>query len=241
MSSLDTLKSHLKSIGTYRIVFLGDSITSAEWVHPNWREIIEYVLKEELQAQLTDWKIPSWGIRCINSGFDGASTKDLLNKMYSDVIAFKPNLLVIMATSNDIFSDIKPTEHKLNIKKIIDMVYSEDCKVVYCTDICSANNDYNGKYVPYLEEVKSLFPYREVMFINTFEEMKKYSLDKMFTFTSSGNDAVGIKSGEIDFIHPNQLGNAYIAKILLKEIFDVAFDPENYIKETNEGKMFPSY
>ena len=62
---LKLIKSHLNKDKTFRIVFMGDSITSTEWVHPNWREIIEYVLKMELEKQMKDWKIPSWGIRCI--------------------------------------------------------------------------------------------------------------------------------------------------------------------------------
>ncbi|KKS30698.1 MAG: hypothetical protein UU92_C0021G0013 [candidate division WWE3 bacterium GW2011_GWA1_42_12] len=44
---LEKVTKSLKENGSYRILFLGDSITSAEWVHPNWREIVEYVLKEE--------------------------------------------------------------------------------------------------------------------------------------------------------------------------------------------------
>ena len=73
--------------GSYKIVFLGDSITSAEWVHPNWREIVEYVLREELSAKFEDWKLPSWGVRCVNSGFDGSTTRDWLNLLDSSVFS----------------------------------------------------------------------------------------------------------------------------------------------------------
>ncbi|MEA3449779.1 MAG: hypothetical protein U9Q85_02265 [Patescibacteria group bacterium] len=67
-------------------------------------------------------------------------------------------------------------------------------------------------------------------------------MKKIFTFVSeNGNADAGIEPGAIDFGHPNQLGNAYIAKIILKEIFDIDFDPELYIKETLEGKKYPSY
>ena len=63
MTHREILIDKLKQGSTFKIVFLGDSITSAEWVHPNYREIIEYVLKQELENDLEDWKLPSWGIR----------------------------------------------------------------------------------------------------------------------------------------------------------------------------------
>lgn len=238
---IDQLSSKLENQKSYRIVFLGDSITSSEWVHPNWRDIVEYVLKEELAEKFNDWKLPSWNLRFINSGFDGASTQDLLEKYQSDVLAYKPDLVLMIATSNDIFSDISPEQHKLNIKQLIDKLIEANIQTVYCTDICSANELYDQKYKPYLAQALSLFPYKEIPHINMFDELKQYQLPKMFTFVSSGNAVVGIKPGDIDFIHPNQLGNAYIAKILLEKLFNINFDPEKYIQDNDAGKMFPEY
>ena len=77
---MDKIKNKLEKEGKFWIAFVGDSITSTEWVHPNWREIVEYVLKEELQKVFTDYRIPFLGIRCFNHGYDGATTKDILEK-----------------------------------------------------------------------------------------------------------------------------------------------------------------
>jgi len=46
---MEKIKEALEKNGKYWIAFVGDSITSTEWVHPNWREIVEYVLKDKLQ------------------------------------------------------------------------------------------------------------------------------------------------------------------------------------------------
>src|SRR3990167_5110895 len=89
-------------------------------------------------------------------------------------IDYRPNMFLIMATSNDIFSEITPTEHAANIKRLVDSVYSHNCSIVYCTDICSNNDEYDQRYLPYVNKVKSLFPYREINFINLFEELKRY-------------------------------------------------------------------
>ena len=47
MVTLQEISDSIKSNGKYWIAFTGDSITSCEWVHPNWREIVEYVLQEK--------------------------------------------------------------------------------------------------------------------------------------------------------------------------------------------------
>jgi len=56
MINLDTIKSSLNKTGKYTICFTGDSITSCEWVHPNWRDIIVYVLQDQITNKVNDWK-----------------------------------------------------------------------------------------------------------------------------------------------------------------------------------------
>src|SRR3989304_8891974 len=136
---LEKMTNALKENDSYRVVFLGDSITSAEWVHPNWREIVEYVLKEEMSAKLEDWKLSSWGIRCINSGFDGSTTKDWLNLLDSGVLAYEPDMVIVMGTVNDMDLGISVEEHVENLKKVLDRVSSMVGDVVYCTDIPADN------------------------------------------------------------------------------------------------------
>ena len=70
-ANLEKIEKKLRQGDWYRIAFLGDSITSAEWVHPNWREITEYVLKDKMETILGEWETPSWKIRCYNAGFNG--------------------------------------------------------------------------------------------------------------------------------------------------------------------------
>ena len=77
--------------------------------------------------------------------------------------------------------------------------------------------------------------------IDMFSIYQKFSTEKFFTFISEENSVEGIKAGEVDLQHPNQLGNAYIAKVILKEVFNIDFDPELYIKTTLSGEKFPKY
>ncbi len=68
--------------------------------------------------------------------------------------------------------------------------------------------------------------------ISMFVLYKKYPTEKFFTF---------LDEGDIDLQHPNQLGNAYIAKVILKEVFNVEFDPDKYIYDTLSGVKHPGY
>jgi len=241
--SLHLIKEHLEKQHSYRIVFLGDSITSTEWVHPNWREIIEYVLKEELTKYLNgDWKTSSWGIRCFNCGFDGSTSLDLLNLLDKQVLRLRPNLVIYMQSSNDHHFQITPSQHQLYTHKLIEQILTKADYCILCSTIATPNEKYNQSLTKYVKQIESLFVIENTQYINAFNEFHALELSKLFTFKSvTGNEDLNIKAGEIDFAHPNQLGNAYIAKVILKQGFDLKFDPEKYLQETLVGKMYPGY
>ena len=119
MISTKHISQKIKSDQKYWITFVGDSITSCEWVNPNWREIVEYVLKQEVTKFFgNDWKTSSWGIRCFNFGYDGSTTRDILEKI--DTIKLtKPDLIITVMGGNDRLTHISVSEHAENIQKII--------------------------------------------------------------------------------------------------------------------------
>lgn len=240
--SLAEIKSKLISDERFRIVFLGDSLTSTEWVHPNWRGIIEYVIKEELVKKMGDWKPSSWGVRGINSGLDGATSRDLLERLNSDVFVYSPQMVICSVGINDIYFNISPEEHQKNVKKLLQEMSSKIEQVVFCTSLFTAHEPSNRKYAEYVEADKAILPMKGVRFVNLFEKYQKFDLVRFFTFVSGGNEVVGIKPGEIDYLHPNQLGNAYVAKVILADAFGVEFDPEVYIQDCqDEAVQYPRY
>lgn len=241
MSMLEYLKKGLINGKKMNIVFVGDSITSTEWIHPNWREIIEYVLKEELAVSIRDWKIPSWGIRCFNCGFDGSTTKDTLEFMDEKILSLNPNIAIFLANSNDVHFDEDYKRYKKDVENIINRL-SEKCDFVIITNFPPGNNAaYNKKYAPFAKTLVKIKSNKKTIFIDLFSKFSKYDLNKFFTFKSMGNPYLGLKPGDIDFVHPNQLGNAYIAKIILENAFSIKFNPEKYIATTLSGEMYPKY
>ena len=74
-----------------------------------------------------------------------------------------------------------------------------------------------------------------------YDESAGFPNEKIYTFESEENPEENIKKGDLDFFHPNPLGNALIAKIILKQVFGVDFDPEKYIETAAKGYKYPEY
>lgn len=242
MISLNEITKSLKNNQKYWIVFTGDSITSCEWVHPNWRDIVIYVLQTEITKVLEgDWKTSEWGIKGFNFAYDGATTKDILDKM-GDITLVKPDLTIGLMGGNDPIFNISVPEHADNIKKITDKLIAADAKVIWCTSIPPVGDDKRRlKYLPYAKACMQIPQNRNLQLVDLFNIYKNFPLERFFTFKSEENTEEGIKAGEQDVWHPNQLGNAYITKVILKEVFAINFDPEKYIKETLAGEKYPGY
>lgn len=235
---MEKIKEALEKHKKYWIAFAGDSIMSTEWVHPNWREVVEYVLKEELQKVAEDWRIPSWGIRCFNFGFDGSTTADILKKI-EEIRLVKPDMVIGLMGGNDPTLGISVDDSVKNIKQIVEKL---ETQVVWCNSTPAGGGDKkNIQYEPYAKAFMEMEGIDNLQKINIFTDYQKFPTEKFFTFVSEENIDEGIKAGEIDKQHPNPLGNAYIAKIILKEVWGVEFDPEKYIDEVNRGEKLPRY
>ena len=242
MLSISEIARKVKKENKFWVVFTGDSITSCEWVHPNWREIVEYVLKEETTKVLKeDWKSSEWGIRAFNFAYDGATTADILDKI-DNLLLVKPDLVVGLMGGNDRLFDIPVTKHTDNIEKIINKLTASGAKVVWCTSTPSLDKKRRDvEYESYAAACMKIKPQEKVKFLDMFNLYKRFPLEKFFTFISEENSVAGIKEGEIDPDHPNQLGNAYIAKLILEEVFSLDFNPEIYINDTLKGEKYPKY
>ena len=239
--SISEVAKKVRKENKFWVVFTGDSITSCEWVHPNWREIVEYVIKEETTKELKgNWKTSEWGIRGFNFAYDGATTADILDKI-GNILLVKPDLVISVMGGNDSLFNIPVNKHAENLGKIIKKLTKSGSKVVWCTSTPSLRGKRNVEYEPYARAIIKIAVDKSVQIIDLFNIYKKFPLEKLFTYTSEGNPVAGVEKGEIDPDHPNQLGNAYIAKVILKEVFLLDFNPEKYISDTLNGEKYPGY
>lgn len=140
MEMLDYIRKSIIKGWKVNIAFIGDSITSTEWVHPNWREIVEYCLKEELTKHIENWKIPSWKIRCFNCGFDGSTASSIVNMFDEQIKPLNPTIAIYIENSNEIHYDITPKQHKENVDTLLKKL-SEICDYVAIFNMIPGNKD----------------------------------------------------------------------------------------------------
>lgn len=229
MIALSVIKNRISQGGKFWICFSGDSITSCEWVHPNWREIVEYVLKDQLEYD--------WELKGFNFAYDGATTSDIVNR-FSEMLVLKPDLIICMIGANDPFRPVSISEYVKNLKNIKELALKNGIMLILSTDNCPENAWAEAEYEKYVDELKS----SGLEFINLFEESKNFPGDRIYTFIAESNiPSERVVKGGSDFWHPNQLGNAYIAKIILKQVFGINFDPELFWRETQNGAKLPRY
>ena len=242
MVNLEEIKAKIEENGRYWISFTGDSITSCEWVHPNWRDIVIYVLQNELIPLLAgDWKTPEWGLKGFNFAYDGSTTRDIVDHL-EDIVLVKPDLVIGLMGGNDPVLCVSVEESVENIKTIYERVKSSGAKMIWSNSTTAGKGSKkNEEYRPYAEAFMSMNSVGSLIKIDMFNIYQNFPTDKFYTFVSEENPVEGVKAGEIDLQHPNQLGNAYIAKVILDKGFGVEFDPDKYIKTTLSGEKFPSY
>ena len=224
------IKEALEKNGKYWIAFVGDSITSTEWVHPNWREMVEYVLKDKFNSD--------WGIKTFNFAYDGSTSRDLLERV-NEICLVKPNLVIMLTGANDPFhGEISPEDLKNNIIKIKESLENSGVEFVLSSDTCPADKWAEEKCIPYVEAINSV----DNDSIKLFEASRNFPKEKIYTFIAEQDiPEEGVVKGKTDCWHPNQLGNAYIAKVILKEVWGIEFNPEKYIETTNKGYKLPEY
>lgn len=243
MVALEDIKTQIQQQGKFWISFVGSSTTSCEWVHPNWREIVEYVVKQEVTKLFgDDWKTPSWKIRTFNNGYDGATTKDIVEKL-PDILLVHPDLVIGMIGGNDPLFNIDIATHLENIKTILDTVTQSGVKIVWSTSQGAGKGSHKiTQMKPYADAVMQTFHNSDNMqMVDMYSRYLQFPSEKIFTFRSEAIPLENVKEGDPDLIHPNQLGNAYIAKVFLEEVFGIAFDPEKYMETTLAGEKYPQY
>ena len=98
-----------------RIVFLGDSITDCERDRADINSLGNGYVK--ILADKLRPIYPDTDIELINKGVAGDEIKDILARADSDVIALKPDAVVIMAGINDTVHYFK-TDKQLDLKKL---------------------------------------------------------------------------------------------------------------------------
>ena len=158
-SIINKTKFENAKIQDENIVFFGDSITEG------------YNVKEFYDEY-----------RVVNSGISGNTTKDLINRIDSDLYDYNPSVVIIQIGTNDIRERIKDEEIINNLKTIIkgirknrknaniliESVYplNRDMDTEYWSDV---NPDYNNKHIIKLnKDIKKLCKIEHIKYIDIY-------------------------------------------------------------------------
>ena len=183
MIDLNKIKKTLQKSQKYWIVFTGDSITSCEWVHPNWRDIVIYVLQNELTNLFdSDWKTPSWGLKGFNLAYDGSTTTDVLNKI-NELIFIKPNLVISIMGANDPLRGVSVKQSVKNISKIAKLVTQSGVDLIWCNSTPSEEgSSLNTLYKPYAQAFMKMEDRNNFYKLDMFNLYKKFPLKRFLHF-----------------------------------------------------------
>ncbi len=181
-----------------RVVFMGDSITDG------WR--------------LTE-SFP--GKPYVNRGIGGQTTAQMLVRMYPDVIALKPAVVVIFAGTNDIAANNGPqtlTMIQQNLMAMVELARGHGIKVILCsvmpiTDAKVAAPERGGAPI---NQSRSRPP-ADILKLNAWIKTYAQSAGAGFVdYYAATVDANGMLRAETtaDGLHPNAAGYALMAPVV---------------------------
>lgn len=245
-SHYNNLLKALKSGKEYSFAFIGDSLTSAEWVHPNWRDVFEYMLKFSFsEFEGKDWWIPEWNLKFYNYALDGASTRDFLSQTDKMLSGIKVDCAIVMGTCNDLELGITVEEYTSNFKQTFNKI-NDFCDIfVYSPGIYSADVTKNENYLPYMKSAMGIPLAHKQININGYEIFFQYDWKRLYTLEKDLSELNvdekrrfkkdGFRA--IDKVHPNALGNVYIAKMFLEGIYGIEVNPERYLEDVRSDRV----
>jgi len=177
--------------GEKRVVFLGDSITEA------W-----------------DLSVFFKGKPYVNRGISGQTTPQILLRFRQDVITLNPDIVVILAGTNDIAENTGPISLEAiedNLKSMVDLASKNGVRPILASVLPAAA-------FPWRPEIR---PIEKILALNQW--MKEYSAREGIGFvdyySAMVDDQHGLKpelSG--DGVHPNEAGYAMMAPIAAEAI-----------------------
>jgi len=181
-----------------RVVFLGDSITEA------W-----------------DLSVFFKGKPYVNRGISGQTTPQILLRFRQDVIALNPDIVVILAGTNDIAENTGPTPPGAiedNLKSMVDLARKNGVHPILASVLPAA-------VYPWRPEIR---PIEKILGLNQW--MKEYAATEgigyLDYYSAMVNDQRGLTpefSG--DGVHPNEAGYAIMASIVADAIAKSKLQP----------------
>jgi acyl-CoA thioesterase-1 len=184
--------------GESRVVFLGDSITEA------W-----------------DLSVFFKGKPYVNRGISGQTTPQILLRFRQDVIALKPEMVVILAGTNDIAENTGPTSLETiedNLKSMVDLARKNGVRPILASVLPAA-------VYPWRPEIR---PIEKILPLNQWmkECAATEGIGYLDYYSAMVNDQHGLKAELTgDGVHPNEAGYTIMAPLVADAIAKSKLQP----------------
>ena len=193
--------------GETRVVFMGDSITEG------------WGMKGTATTPDRGEFFP--GKPYINRGISGQTTPQMLVRFRQDVILLKPQVVVLLAGTNDIAENTgkeSPEEIGNNIASMSDIARANGIRVVLCSVLPASDFHWH----------KGLEPAPKIKALNAWmrEYAAKNGIVYVDYYSSMVNDEGGLKAElSPDGVHPNKAGYALMAPLAEEGIAEALKKP----------------
>lgn len=171
-----------------KAVFMGDSITQA-W----FENSPDFFIQNQYVA----------------SGINGQTTPQMLARFNSDVINLQPNIVVILAGTNDIAGNSGPSTNKMiqdNLTEMADLATKSGIKVILCSILPA--DDYPWR--------KGLKPAQRIIEMNSWMNTycKENNLHYLDYWKEMANEHLGMKKElTTDGVHVSKSGYSLMEKL----------------------------
>ncbi len=178
-----------------RVVFMGDSITDL-WQQPEFSDFFD-------------------NPRYIDRGISGQTTPQMLVRFRPDVIALDPQVVVILAGTNDIAGNTGPMTNEDiegNLASMAELAHAHHIKVVLASITPTSGYHRSADNLPQI----TLRPMSRIRALNDW--IRKYAADHgdvYLDYFSAMIDDRGLMKEELtrDDLHPNAAGYAVMAPL----------------------------
>lgn len=195
------------------ILAIGDSITWGQYLDKPKADYVS-ILEKDLQTKFKNHKI-----KIINKARSGEETQFAYNRVFFIEKLFskiKPELVFIMYGKNDLIYGVKPSHFKFYLKQIVKKIKERSkTEIVLLTPNRLMLKKEDKKASPYLKRIKEAADEEGVYFIDAHAAFDGQVLTKLFSRKFTERMAY-FPIGEVDYIHPNELGHKLIAEKIME-------------------------
>ena len=175
-----------------KVLLFGDSLMSGYGLPKD--DHLSVVLEKSLKSD-------GYEIQIFNSSISGDTSSDGLDRIEDELSEASYDLIIIGLGANDMLRRINPDQTKQNLEDIINIITSNNIKIILAGMIASPTNGLN-----YKKKFDKIYP----------DLSKKFELE-LIPFLLKGV-ALNPSLNQADGIHPNEKGVLIIAETIKKSI-----------------------